>query len=63
MDWNTMTEAQKADAIEALEKKNAMKVKERRYWVAQSILMKKAIDKGIEVSEEEIDAEMKIRFK
>ncbi len=50
-----LTEKEKAARFDA------QKAKEKRYWVKQAILLKKAEGAGLKVSDAEIDAYIKAR--
>ena len=49
-------------AAEKAKKFDARQAKERRYWIKQQMILKKAEEKGIKVSEAEVDEEYKKRY-
>jgi hypothetical protein len=50
------------DALKNELKKVDVKMKERKYWIKQKLMLAKAEKSGIKVSEQEIDVEYKKSF-
>ena len=44
---------------EKVKRFDTARAKEKRYWIKQTLMLRKAVEKGITVSEEEIDLYLK----
>lgn len=54
------TKMKKLTNEEAARKYNELKMKERRYTIKQKLMIRKAVQAGITVTEAEVDAELKL---
>ena len=53
--FNEMSKAEQEEVMKVYNKKQEQKIKEQRYWIKQSLILKKAKAANITVSEKEID--------